>query len=357
MSRFLSPLAAKLEPYTPGEQPQDKRYVKLNTNESPFPPAPGVISAISAAQVEDLRLYSDPTTKQACDQIAKYYDVDPEQVLLGNGSDEILSFCFQAFCTKAGVRFPDITYDFYKVWAALYNIPMTKMPLDEDFRVRVADYQNCGQTVILANPNAPTGIALSLAEVEQVVSTNPNNVVVIDEAYVDFGAQSAVALLKKYDNLVVVQTFSKSRSLAGGRLGFALASPALISDLNRIKFSFNPYNVNRLSILAAAAAMEDVAYFKKCTDSIQANRSYTAKALQELGFTVTDSKTNFLFARSNKIPGEAYYKALKEKGVLVRHFKDARIADYVRITVGSKEQMDILLEYTKQILEESLCEA
>ncbi len=357
MSRFLSPLAAKLEPYTPGEQPQDKRYVKLNTNESPFPPAPGVISAISANQVEDLRLYSDPTTKQACEQIAKYYGLQPNQVLLGNGSDEILSFCFQAFCSASGVRFADITYGFYKVWAALYNIPATKIPLDEDFKIRVSDYENCGQTVIIANPNAPTGLALSLAEVEQVVASNANNVVIIDEAYVDFGAQSAVELLRKYDNLVVVQTFSKSRSLAGGRLGFALASAALIDDLNRIKFSFNPYNVNRLSILAAAAAMEDVDYFKKCTGEIQANRAYTTKALQALGFSVTDSKTNFIFAKSGKISGETYYKALKEKGVLVRHFKDARIADYVRITIGSQEQMDFLLQCTKEILEEQLCEA
>lgn len=353
MSRFLSGRFAALTPYTPGEQPRDMRYIKLNTNESPFPPAPGVLDAVSRAEVERLNLYSDPTARALEDALAAGYGLDPSQVIAGNGSDEILAFAFQAFCDKdTGVCYPDISYGFYRVFAQLYGLDAREIPLAEDFTVDPSQYSGANRTIFIANPNAPTGIALSRRQVEGIVRANPNNVVVIDEAYVDFGGESAVPLIARYDNLLVVMTMSKSRNLAGARIGFALGQQALIADLRAMKYSFNPYNLNRLSILAGAAAVADKRYFEECTQAIRETRAWTAGALRDRGFVLTDSRSNFLFARPPGLTGEAYYLGLKARGVLVRHFAAARTAPYVRITIGTQAQMQALLDATDAILKE-----
>ena len=355
MSRYLSARFAGMEPYVPGEQPQNRQYVKLNTNESPFPPAPGVLDAISRAEAGRLNLYPDPDTRIAADAIAAYYGVKRENVLLGNGSDELLSFCFQAFCdAQTPACFADITYGFYEVFARVLCVPQRILPLDEGLCIRPKDYLQSNGTIFLANPNAPTGQALPLSDIEAILAGNPGNVVVVDEAYVDFGAQSAISLIGRYQNLVVIQTMSKSRNLAGARLGFALADAALISDLNSMKFSFNPYNVNRLSLLAAEAAMLDQAYFKSCSEEVMRVRANTTVELNLRGFTVLSSAANFVFAKPNRMDGGAYYRTLKEKGVLVRHFEKPRIKDYVRITIGTQEQMQALLRATDEIWEEQI---
>jgi histidinol-phosphate aminotransferase len=353
MSRFLSDEAAALEPYTPGEQPQNQQYNKLNTNESPFPPSPKVIAAISQDELLKLNLYSDPTCAAFCQAVADRFSLNVEQVIAGNGSDELLGFAFRAFCgQRSGAAYADITYGFYKVWARLYGLSSTVVPLREDFSLNVDDYTDFPGAVFIANPNAPTGMAVPVADVERLLRANPDRVVVVDEAYVDFGTESCVPLLRRYDNLVVIQTLSKSRNLAGGRIGFALGSAELIADMNRIKYSFNPYNMNRLSILAGAAAMEDEPYFQQCTAAVQENRTWTVNALKALGFTVLPSTANFVFAKSDRLSGGEVYAKLKERGILVRHFDaPARIADYCRITIGSMEQMGNLIDTLKKILE------
>jgi histidinol-phosphate aminotransferase len=351
MSRFLSSRFDSLEAYTPGEQPQDKKYIKLNTNESPYPPSPEVISAVDG-EAGALNLYSDPEGKLLREAIAEYYDVTPENVMLGNGSDEILSFAFMAFCDKThGAAFPDISYGFYPVYGELYGIPYEEKPLREDFTIDIDDYLGYDGMVVIANPNAPTGICLSLADIERIVSANPNRVVLIDEAYVDFGAESAVPLTKKYDNLLVCQTYSKSRSLAGARLGYSIASRALTEDLRTMKYSFNPYNINRMTLAAGRAAIASQSYYTENCRRIIETREQTAQQLRELGFDLTDSRANFIFAQHPKISGEEYYLRLKEMGILVRHFGKARIADRVRITIGTPEQMQALVAATKKILE------
>ena len=338
-------------PYTPGEQPRDMEYVKLNTNESPFPPSNKVIEAVNSEEVKKLNLYPDPTGIALISALAKTYNVGEENVFISNGSDDILNFSFMAFCDKdKGAFFPEISYGFYEVYAELYGVNYKKVPLKSDFSINPADYYNAGNTVVIANPNAPTGLALSLAEIEEILKANPNDVVIIDEAYVDFGAESCVPLTKKYNNLIVVMTYSKSRSLAGGRLGFAIASAELISDLNTIKYSTNPYNINRLTMAAGIASLEDDDYYKACNKNTAEVREYTKAEIEKLGFTSTNSKANFLFAKSNKVGGEQYYLALKSKGVLVRHFKNEKIKDYVRITIGSIEQMKALIEASDEIL-------
>lgn len=354
MSRFLSGEAAALSPYTPGEQPQDQHYVKLNTNESPFPPSPRVLKALSRAEVQKLNLYSDPTCAVLCGAIAKRYELKPENVIAGNGSDELLSFAFRAFCGSGkGAAYADITYGFYKVWARYYGLQASVVPLREDFTLSVDDYMSFPGTIFIANPNAPTGIALPRREIQRLLEADPDRVVVVDEAYADFGTESCVPLLYRYGNLLIMQTFSKSRSLAGGRLGFALGSPDLIADLNRVKYSFNPYNVNRLSLVAGAAAMEDEMYFRRCCAAVEANRAWTVERLEELNFTVLPSAANFIFARSDRIPGGELYCRLKENGILVRHFDaPARIADFCRITIGSMEQMELLIDGIRRLLEE-----
>ena len=348
MSRFFTDKLAALTPYTPGEQPRDMQYVKLNTNESPFPPSPKVAEAV-AAECGKLQLYSDPESTALRAKLAEIYGVEPSQVIVSNGSDEVLNFAFMAYGDQ--VAFPDISYGFYPVFAQLNNIPYTQIPLKEDFSIDPKDYMGIGKTVVIANPNAPTGLCLPLADIEAIVKSNPDNVVVIDEAYVDFGGESAVSLVDRYDNLLVIQTFSKSRSMAGARLGFAIGSRQLIADLNTIRYSTNPYNVNRMTEFAGVAALEDNDYYMANAKTIMENRTWTKNQLEQLGFTVLDSKANFLFAASPEIAGEELYKKLKARGVLVRHFTKERISAFNRITIGTMEQMEILIRNIKEILE------
>ena len=354
MSRFLSSKYKDLEAYTPGEQPRDMKYIKLNTNESPYPPSKRVVDALSSEEVLKLNLYSDPTAKALKTRIAELYGVEYENVFVSNGSDDILNFSFMAFCEgeKRGVRFPEISYGFYSVYAELHGASYKAIPLKDDFSIDIADYMKNDSSVVIANPNAPTGIALALSDIEKIVMANPDNLVLIDEAYVDFGGESAVALTKKYSNLLVVGTFSKSRSLAGARLGFAIANKEIISDLEKIKYSTNPYNINRLSLIAGEMAILDNAYYMDNCKKIIETREYTQKKLRELGFSLTESKANFIFAKSDKIGGKELYSALKSRGILVRHFDKEKIKDYNRITVGTREEMDALISAITDILKE-----
>lgn len=351
MSRFLNARYQNLEVYTPGEQPQDMVYTKLNTNESPYPAAPAVVAAIGRQELENLRLYSDPECKPLIRKLAQTYGVEPENVFVSNGSDDILNFSFMAFSGQPGKAvFPDITYGFYQVFADLYDVEAVKIPLLEDFSIDYKQYCGLDSMVVLANPNAQVGRALPLWQMEEIIASNPGHVVVVDEAYVDFGAESCVPLIKKYPNLLVVQTFSKSRSMAGARLGFAIGSKELIGDLNRIKYSTNPYNINRLTMAAGVAALEDQDYYDaNCQKIIQA-RSYTAQALTDLGFTVIPSQANFVFAAHPTYDGGRLYRDLKARGILVRHFTSERIQNFNRITIGTMEQMQLLVDTVKDLL-------
>ena len=352
MSKFFSEKFKSLTAYTPGEQPKDMQYIKLNTNESPFPPPQSVVDAAKQA-ASKAQLYSDPNCTLLAEKAAEIFGVRRTEMLFTNGSDEILNFAFMAFCDKnSGAIFPDITYGFYPVFAKLYNIPYKEIPLQADFSIDYHDYLHANAMVVLANPNAPTGLTLTVAEIEEIVKSNPDNVVVIDEAYVDFGGESCVPLIHKYDNLLVTQTFSKSRSLAGARLGVGFACESLIKDLNTIKYSTNPYNVNGMTMAAGHAALCENEYFMQKCNEICQNRAYTAKELKKLGFTVLPSKTNFLFVQSDKIDGQTLYEQLKAKGVLVRHFNAERITAYNRVTIGTKAQMDSFLAAVEEILKE-----
>lgn len=353
MSRFMSPRFAGLEAYTPGEQPRDQQYVKLNTNESPYPPSLEVLDRISKAEVELLNLYPDPTGKVLKEKLAALYGVEAKNVFLSNGSDDILNFAFMAFCdAERGAAFPEISYGFYPVYGDLYHVDCKKIPLKKDFGVDYRDYCGIGRMVVIANPNAPTGMEISLAEIEEILKTNPDNIVVIDEAYVDFGGTSCVDFIKKYDNLLVVQTFSKSRSMAGARLGFAMANEAIIEDLEKIKYSTNPYNINRLTLAAGEAAVDSNAYYVENAKKIAQTRELTTAKLRKMGFTVLDSVANFIFAKSNTLSGKVVYEELKKKGVLVRYFGKAKIEDFVRITIGTPEQMNVMFEKLAEILQE-----
>ena len=350
MSTFLSKKYESLTPYVPGEQPKERKYNKLNTNESPFPPSPKAIErAVEAAG--SLELYSDPECKRLCEMIANLCGVESENILCTNGSDEILNFAFMAFA-DGGAVFPDITYGFYKVFAQLNGVPYEEIPLRDDLTVNVQDYVGVNKAVFIANPNAPTGICLSLCDIERIVESNPNNVVVVDEAYVDFGAESAISLVPKYKNLLVTQTFSKSRSMAGARLGFGVGNKELISALNMIKYSTNPYNVNSMTMAAGIGALEDEEYTRENCRTVISNREYTRDALTRLGFELTDSMANFVFAKHPSFDGGELYKRLRERGILVRHFDKPRIAQYNRITIGSMEQMKELVGAISEILEE-----
>ena len=350
MSRFLSERFRALEAYTPGEQPQDKQYIKLNTNESPFPPAEDTIRAAAEA-AKRLQLYPDPTAKKLREALATAYGVKSENIFVSNGSDDILNFSFMAFCDAShGALYPDVTYGFYPVYAELYGVPHEEIPLREDFTVCVDDYMKKRGMVVIANPNAPTGLALSVDEIERLVSSDTDRVVVIDEAYVDFGAESCLPLIQKYDNLLIVRTFSKSRSMAGARLGFAVAQAGLIADLEKIKYSTNPYDINSMTQAAGLAALANGAYDEAHCLEVARVREYVRAQLVLRGFKVTESVTNFLFAKPPKMGGESYYLALKSRGVLVRQFGAARIRDYVRVTIGTREQMDEFLKRTDEIL-------
>ncbi len=351
MSRFLSDRFSNIEPYTPGEQPKVNNLIKLNTNESPFPPSPKVIEALNNEEISKLNLYSDPDTKEVVEAIAKTFGVNSNQVIMGNGSDEILAFAFQAFCDKDNQPcFADITYGFYSVFCELFGLNPEIIPLKDDFSIGYEDYIGKNKPIFIANPNAPTGLALSLGEIEKILASNKDSIVLIDEAYVDFGAESAVSLVSKYDNLIVSRTFSKSRNLAGARIGFAISNPDLIEDMCKMKFSFNPYNLNRLSIIAGKESVLDTEYFSKCIAQIISNREYTVNELEKRGFTIPDSKANFIFAKHNTLSGEEYFNELRKRSIVVRYFSKERVKDYVRITIGSKEQMTALIKATDEIL-------
>lgn len=350
MSRFFSEKYSGLTPYTPGEQPQDMQYIKLNTNESPFAPSDGVADAV-AKESAKLQLYSDPECTELRKMLSDVLGVNADQIIMTNGSDEVLNFAFMAFADKKSpLAFADITYGFYPVFAQLNNIPYTEIPLKDDFSIDADDYIGINKTIVIANPNAPTGLCLPLSDIEKIVKSNPKNVVIVDEAYVDFGGESAVSLINKYDNLLVTQTFSKSRSMAGVRLGFGVGNENLIADLNTIKYSTNPYNVNRLTSAAGCAALDSNEYYMENCRTIMKNRDWTKNELEKLGFEVLESKTNFLFAKSEKIGGKTLYEKLKRRGILIRHFDKERICDYNRITIGTMGQMQKFIETTKEIL-------
>ena len=347
MSRFLSERLQTLEAYVPGEQPRVK-LIKLNTNESPFPPAPGVKEAVAAA-ADSLQLYNDLAAAKLTRLLAETYSLNENQITVSNGSDEILAFAFQAFGGH-GLVFPDITYGFYPVWANLYGLDAKVIPLDKDFNIDISDFRGNDRCIVIANPNAPTGKALPLSAVKEIAERNPDQVVIVDEAYVDFGGESALALVPEFDNVLVVRTFSKSRQLAGARLGFAMGQAALIDDLNRVRFSFHPYNVNTLTQAAGTAALQQTAYYESCRQAIMDTRAWTAEQLQRLGFKVLDSKANFVFASAPGMSGGEYQKKLRERSILIRHFDLPRIRDFTRITIGTKAQMEALVQATKEIL-------
>ena len=351
MSKFLSDKANSVVPYVQGEQPKDKKYIKLNTNESPYPPSKNVKKIITESNFDDLRLYPDPDISDLKNKIAKKYKIETENIFIGNGSDEILAFSFMAFFNRGDkIYYPNITYSFYSVYSDLFDLNEKKIPLKEDFSINVNDYKNLNSGIVIANPNAPTGILLKLNDVEDIIKTNPNNIVIIDEAYIDFGGESAMKLINKYDNLLVIQTFSKSRSLAGMRLGFSFGNKELIKGLKNIKFSFNSYTINRLSILAGIEAFKDEEYFKESISKIINTREKTKEKLKELGFKVLDSKSNFLFMSHNKIFAEDIYLKLKANGILVRYFKQDIINNFIRATIGTDEEMIIFINALKKIV-------
>ena len=353
MSKFWSPLTASLVPYVPGEQPKDKTYIKLNTNENPYPPSPKVTGAITGAANADLRLYPDPTCDVLVQAAANYYGLPAEQVFVGNGSDEILAFAFAAFFDPAKkLLFPDITYSFYKVYAKLYGLQTELIPLDEQFNVQVEAYHSDNGGIIIPNPNAPTAQLLPLEDIRTLLESNPNQAVIIDEAYIDFGGQSAVELITDYPNLLVVQTLSKSRSLAGLRVGFAFGSKELIEGLNRIKNSFNSYTLDRLALAGAVASFEDDAYFRETTAKVIATRERVTEQLLAIGFKVTDSKANFVFISHKAIAAKDIFQQLRDKGVLVRYFDQPRINEYLRVSIGTDEEMDAFIQAVQEIVGE-----
>lgn len=338
-------------PYTPGEQPKRKDIIKLNTNECPYPPSPRVKEVLDGFDSADLRLYPDPAAQELVDALAERYHVDPEQVFVGVGSDDVLALSFLTFFNSGKpVIFPDITYSFYDVWADLYRIPYRCAALDDYFHLKKEDYMAENGGIIFPNPNAPTGLEEDPDVVEEIVAANPGSVVIVDEAYVDFGGTSALPLVDKYENLLVVQTFSKSRAMAGIRIGYAVGSKKLIRCLNDVKFSFNSYTMNRLTIACGKACVEDEAYFKEITQKIVATRERVKGELSALGFSFPDSRSNFIFAAHESVPAQELFRVLKENGIFVRYFNRPRISNYLRITVGTDEEMDRLLTFLKQYL-------
>ena len=342
----------KVEPYIPGEQPQVKDIIKLNTNENPYPPSPLVLESLRKLEDDGLRRYPDPAASDLVCAIADRCGVKPEQVFVGVGSDDVLAMSFLTFFNGGKeILFPDITYSFYDVWAGLFGIPYHTVPLDDRFRIVPADYRRENGGIIFPNPNAPTGELLGLEAVEEIVSANPDSVVIVDEAYIDFGGESCLPLLKTYDNLLVVQTFSKSRSLAGLRVGFAVGNETMIRYLQDVKYSFNSYTMNRPSIAAGTASRQDEAWFSETRGRIIRTRERVKGQLRELGFEVGDSMANFLFARHERVEASRLFEALRKQNIFVRYFNKPRIDQYLRITIGTDEQMDTLLAFLKQYLE------
>ena len=340
MSRWISQEAERLAPYTPGEQPQDQQYVKLNTNESPFPPSPKVLKAINRAEILKLNLYSDPTCAALTEAIARRYELKAKNVLAGNGSDEVLAFALRA----------DVTYGFYKSQAALFDLDVKIIPLREDFTLHVDDYMDFPGTIVIANPNAPTGIAVPRNDIQRLLEANPDRVVIVDEAYVDFGGESVLPLLQKYDNLIVVQTFSKSRAMAGERIGFAIGSTELIKALHDVKYSFNSYTMNRSALAAGTASVQDSAYLQEITAKIVATREHTKQVLAEMGFQFPDSKSNFLFVTHPDCDAHELFEALRQAHIFVRWFDSPRIRNYLRITIGTDAQMESLFAFLRKYL-------
>ena len=352
MSKFMSSKYGNLVPYTPGEQPKNMQYIKLNTNESPFGPS---FKAIEAAyeEAKKLQLYSDPDCTELVKAFCDVYGVGRDEVMFTNGSDEILNFAFMAYCDdKTPAIFPKTTYGFYPVFAELNHVPYKEIELNEDFSINIEDYFNAGGTIFIANPNAPTGIALPVEDIRRILDNNPDNIVVVDEAYVDFGTESCVPLIREYSNLMVTQTFSKSRSLAGARLGFGIAQAELINDMNTIKYSTNPYNVNRMTMAAGVGVLADEEYTKENCRKIIENREYTVSEMKRLGFVLTDSKANFIFAMHPAYGGEKLQAELKKRGILIRHFSKPELDEYNRITIGTREQMEALIKTIEEIFAE-----
>ncbi len=357
MSKFWNDKIKEIEPYVPGEQPKDKKYIKLNTNENPYSPSEKVIEKIKSMNLKDLKLYPDPDVSELRKVIAEYFSqkiderITKEQIFVGNGSDEVLALIFMTFFNKGDkVYYPDITYSFYPVYADLFDLKEIKIPLNKNFEIEIDKYFGVDGHIIITNPNAPTSISLKLEEIEEIVKKNPNQLVVVDEAYVDFGAESAVKLVNKYDNVLVVQTFSKSRSFAGMRLGYAIGSENIIEGLNRLKFSFNSYTIDRISIEAGIESFKDDDYFIKINAKIIETREKTVKKLKELGFKVLNSSANFIFISHNKVFAGDLYKQLKDNGILVRYFAKDRIDNYLRVTIGTDEEMEIFIEKLEKLL-------
>lgn len=336
----------KITPYTPGEQPKFKNIIKLNTNELPFAPSPGIKGLFNEYDTDNLRLYPSFTCDTLKASLSKTYNLPCEQIFVGNGSDEVIALCFQTFF-NAGVCFADITYSFYDVWCDLYNIEYKKIPLDSGFNITKEDYYGAGTGIVIANPNAPTGICLGIDEIECILKANEDVIVLIDEAYIDFGGESAVSLIPKYDNLVVVQTFSKSRALAGIRVGYAMANPELIAFLDAVKNSFNSYTLSTITQDIAVAALEDRAYFNECADKIVTVREKTVDELDKLSFNTLPSKANFIFTTHPGIRAKELFEFLKRNGILVRYFEKERINEYLRITIGTDPQMEKLIQAIK----------
>lgn len=351
MSKFLVESLQNLESYTPGTQPKDRTLIKLNTNENPFPPPPS-LEKIAAEKSKNLHLYSDPTCGDLVRVFADYHKISENNVIFANGSDEILAFSFLAFCDKKkGVCFPEISYGFYEVFSELFQVPFEKIPLNEDLSINPSSYFQKNKTILIANPNAPTSLLLSLTDIEEILKQNPENVVLIDEAYIHFGGESALSLTEKYDNLLISGTFSKSRNLAGARLGYAMGNADLIADLNKIKYSFNPYNVNTLTQNLGVASLEDDEYFQNCCKNIIKTREYFTKELKSLGFTVLDSKANFVFTKHETLSGDALFSGLNDRNILVRHFSNPKICDFVRITIGTQKNMEHVIQNLKEMVE------
>ena len=339
----------KVTPYTPGEQPNRPGMIKLNTNENPYPPAPGVRKALEELDIDRLRLYPDPAASELVNALAEYYHKDPSCIFVGVGSDDVIAMAFQTFFNSdKPILFPDISYSFYSVWADLFGIRYERPALDENFRIVKKDYFKENGGIIFPNPNAPTGIYMELSEVEEIIAKNPESIVIVDEAYVDFAGPSALELVDKYDNLLVVQTFSKSRSMAGMRIGFAIGQPELIKYLNDVKYSFNSYTMNLPSLKLGAAAVKDEAYFRETVGKIVATRERVKKELAELGFTFPDSRSNFIFATHKEWPAKELFEELKKEDIYVRYFASPRIDNYLRITVGTDEEMDALLAFLRK---------
>ena len=352
MSKYWNEVVKTIEPYVPGEQPKDKKYIKLNTNENPYPPSKHVIEAMKNTVNDDLKLYPDPICNDLAGAIADYYKLSNNQVFIGNGSDEILAFSFMAFFSRhKKVLFPDISYTFYKVYAELFNLDYELVKLDSDFNIQLEELKNPNASVILPNPNAPTGKYIEVGELRKLVEANSENIVIIDEAYIDFGGESMVKYIDEYPNLLVVQTLSKSRALAGIRVGFALGHKDLIEGLNRIKNSINSYTIDRVALAGAKAAIEDKKYFEDITRKIIKTREKLIKDLKELGFNVIDSKANFVFARHKELGGQYLYESLKNNGILVRYFNKERIDDFLRITIGTDEEMKDLIKKLTMIID------